>query len=81
MNPVAKLIVGVLMTLAGISWYLFPEAITSLGFGIDPLSSLKMIISGIVGLGLIIIGIFLVWIEFEEIREGGFGSGSSKEKK
>lgn len=81
MNPIVKLVVGILITLAGIAWYLFPEAITSLGFGIDPLSSLKMIISGIVGLALIIIGVLLIWIEVEEIREGGLSTGKSKEEK
>ncbi len=82
MNPIIKLIVGILITLAGIAWYIFPEAITSLGFGIDPINSLKMIISGIVGLALIIIGVLLIWIEAEEIREGSLSSsGESKEEK
>jgi hypothetical protein len=82
MNAIVKLIIGILITAAGIAWYAYPDGVRALGFAVDPISSLKIIIAGIVGLILIVFGLLLVWIEAEEIREG-FGEirGSKKKSK
>jgi uncharacterized protein YjeT (DUF2065 family) len=72
MNAIVKLIIGVLVVIAGIAWYIYPNAVTSL-FTIDPFASLQIILAGLVGLGLIILGLLLVWINIEEIREGSIG--------
>jgi len=81
MNAVVKLIIGILITLAGIAWYIYPEGTMALGFSIDPISSLKIIIAGIVGLILILCGLLLVWIEIEELRENLSGIKPKKKKK
>lgn len=77
MQAIVKLVIGILVTLAGVAWYLFPEVIIPF-LGTDPLTSLKIIISGLVGLVLIIIGLLLVWIESEEIKEEGLTRSKRK---
>jgi len=81
MNATVKLIIGILITAAGIAWYAYPEGIMALGFAVDPISSLKIIIAGIVGLILIFAGLLLVWIEAEEIKESISEIKSKKRRK
>lgn len=67
MNTIVKLIIGTLLIIAGIAWYYNPNALVPYGL-IDSVTSLKIIISGIVGLILIIFGLLLIWVELEEVK-------------
>lgn len=70
MGPRSKLVIGVLLILFGIWWYV-PDTVFS---AITPFSSLTnlqalvALVQGGAGVLAVLIGIFVVWIELDEIR-------------
>ncbi|MFB6198083.1 MAG: hypothetical protein ABEI52_07435 [Halobacteriaceae archaeon] len=65
MKPQAKILVGALMIVAGIYWYsLAPFAVT----GMTNLESLVVLFQGGFGAIVFLLGLFIVWIESDELR-------------
>lgn len=70
MHAAVKLAIGLLVAIAGIYWY----AADYLGmpafgvFGAHSLAALKTVFFGVFGLFLIIFGLLVAWIEYEDIK-------------
>ncbi len=68
MNTVVKLLIGLLVVIAGAAWYWYGEVFKAI-VGVTSLKALLLILAGSIGFVLIIIGLFVVWVEIEEIRD------------
>ncbi len=68
MNTIVKLIIGLLITLSGIAWYVFHNSFEMAGL-VDSLFSLKVLIAGSVGMVLILAGLLIMWVEIEEFKD------------
>ena len=71
MHPAAKLIVGLIIAIVGIYWYVadyFPGNPTAGVFGGAAINALRTVFIGVFGLFLIFIGLIVAWIEYEDIR-------------
>ncbi len=62
MKPQFKIFLGILMILGGIFWYTQDFA------GLNNFESLKIILTGGFGVLITLIGIFVVWIESDELK-------------
>lgn len=72
MNTVAKLIIGLLVTIAGLAWYIWGAAFKPylmVSSGVSSLTALGIIFVGSFGLLLILVGLFITWIELEDIKD------------
>ncbi|MBI2579521.1 MAG: hypothetical protein HYW27_01330 [Candidatus Aenigmarchaeota archaeon] len=69
MHSGIKLVIGILIFLAGLYWYAPGNALGS------TLADLRTVFMGVFGLFLIFLGLIVAWIEYEDIR------WESKEKK
>lgn len=67
MNAVAKLIIGLIVAIAGIAWY-WGDTFTPY-IHTSALNALGIIIVGSAGLILILVGLFVAWIEIEDIKD------------
>lgn len=71
MNSAVKMVLGLLVALAGLYWYaaepLQMKGLSSI-FGIVPLNALKIVFFGVFGLFLILFGLLVAWIEYEDIK-------------
>ncbi len=72
MNSVAKLVIGVIIFLAGLLWYVAP---IFGGKGVAPLfgvastfAAFKSVFAGLFGFALIFFGLIIAWIEYEDIK-------------
>ena len=75
MNPAAKLIVGIIITLVGLYWYLagwinpiFGVTFATTWIGFTAIYALKTVFIGIFGIFLIFVGLIIAWIEWEDIK-------------
>ena len=71
MNPMAKMLIGLLVFAAGVYWYLGPLLGHFSGdplFHIRPTYAFAVLFSGLFGIGLIFIGFVLAWIEYEDMK-------------
>lgn len=68
MNAMAKLIIGILVTLAGLAWYIWGGVFTPY-IGVDSLTALGVIFVGAFGAFLVLIGLLITWIELEELKD------------
>jgi hypothetical protein len=75
MHPAAKLIVGLIIALAGLYWYLAGWINPAIGInvaatwiGFAAISALKTVFIGIFGLFLIFVGLIIAWIEWEDLK-------------
>jgi len=68
MNTIVKLIIGLLITISGIAWYVFHNSIGLVGLE-DSLFSLKVLLAGSVGMVLILAGLLIMWGDFEELKD------------
>lgn len=68
MNTIVKLIIGLLITLSGIAWYVFHSSFEMAGL-VDSLFSLKVLLSGSMGMVLILAGLLIMWVELEELKD------------
>ncbi|RLJ00971.1 MAG: hypothetical protein DRP06_00645 [Candidatus Aenigmatarchaeota archaeon] len=68
MNTIVKLIIGLLITLSGIAWYVFHSSFEMAGL-MDSLFSLKVLLSGSIGMVLILTGLLIMWVELEELKD------------
>lgn len=70
MHSAVKLIVGLLIFLAGLYWYLadfIGQNLAASWLGHSAISALKTVFIGVFGLVLIFIGALVVWIEYEDL--------------
>lgn len=71
MHPAAKVIIGLILVLIGL--VLFVDSVTPLSgtmgtFGIDWLGNFIIVLTGLIPIFLIIIGLFIVWLEIDELK-------------
>jgi len=72
MHPVAKVIIGIILILIGLG--LFADEITPLihqyqGVPAVPwLSNFVTVLTGVIPIFLIIVGLFIVWLEADEVK-------------
>jgi len=70
MHSGVKLIIGIIIALAGLYWY----AADYVGYGVAgwlgaaALSALKTVFIGVFGLLLVFVGLIVVWIEWEDLK-------------
>ena len=63
MNTAVKLIIGLLITIAGIYWYTAQNIL-----GKNPWDSFMTIFVGGFGLFLLLVGLLVTWIEYEDLK-------------
>ena len=72
MNPLVKVFLGVILLVAPLALYayefLYHTNFTIMGIELNLLGSLWVMIQGIVPLGLMLVGLFIVWLELDEWR-------------
>ena len=85
MHPLGKMLVGIILLLVPLGAYAYEYTTgvkTILGISIPLLSSLKTVVLGIVPPFLILIGLFIVWLELDEWRiEKELKAEEKKEKR
>lgn len=67
MNTVLKIILGAIMVIGGIYWYVAPK-VMGIAMGGANLSALITILRGSIGVLIFLIGVFIVWIEADELK-------------
>jgi hypothetical protein len=65
MNATAKVIIGIIVALAGIAWYIW-GGVFSPYIGMSALKALGVILAGSLGLFLILVGLLVAWLAWEE---------------
>jgi len=72
MNPLVKVFLGVILLVTPLALYayefLYHTNFTIMGIELNLLGSLWVMIQGIVPLGLMLVGLFIVWLELDEWR-------------
>jgi len=70
MHSAVKLIIGLIVVLAGLYWYAADFIGTGVAgwIGASALSALKTVFIGVFGLLLIFVGFIVAWIEFEDLK-------------
>lgn len=69
MHSAVKLIIGLLVFIAGIFWYAGPLLGQFSGiFGIRPTAAFMNVFVGLFGLSLIFFGLIVAWIEYEDLK-------------
>lgn len=85
MHPVAKLIIGIILLLVPLGLYAneyMSGPIKVYGINLPLLSSLKTVLLGIIPPFLIVIGLFIIWLELDEWKiEKELKADEEKEKK
>jgi len=67
MNAGAKLIIGLIILIAGIYWYASPSVMKIIGIE-STRAALATVFTGLFGLFLVFIGLIITWIEYEDIK-------------
>lgn len=65
MRPYTKILIGALMIIGGIYWYSLD---VFAGTGLNNLDALVILGKGFAGLFVFLIGVFVVWIESDELK-------------
>jgi amino acid transporter len=71
MHSAVKLIIGLLIAIAGIYWYAADYIAVnpaSTWLGLSALAALKQVFIGVFGLFLIFVGLIIAWIEYEDLK-------------
>jgi hypothetical protein len=68
LHPILKVIIGVILVLAPI-YYIWNEPLRD-SYGLNPRRDLVQVIDGIVPVLVIILGLFMIWLELDELRIG-----------
>ena len=71
MHPALKIILGLILIIIGLG--LFVDSVYPIlgvlgTFGIDWLKNFIVVLTGIIPIFLIIVGLFVVWLEMDELR-------------
>lgn len=77
MHAGVKLVVGILIFLAGVAWY-WPVSYGGTLFGSQNIGRFLDVFFGAFGLLLIFLGLIVAWIEYEDLK---WESREKKEKK
>ena len=77
MNAGAKLIIGIIIFLAGLAWY-WPVKYGGTLFGTQNIGRFLDVFFGVFGVLLIFLGLIVAWIEYEDLK---WESKEKKEKK
>ena len=75
MNAAVKLVLGIVLFLIGLYWYLPGTPAQAPALLGDTLHNLKVVFTGVFGLILVFLGLIIAWIEIEDMK------WESKEKK
>lgn len=67
MHAAVKLIVGIIIFLIGLYWYL-PGSMVSSFFGRSAFQAFLVVFEGLFGLLLIFLGLIVAWIEYEDLK-------------
>ena len=84
MHSAIKLIIGLLIFVAGIYWYAadyIGKNVAATWLGASALGALKTVFIGAFGLVLIFLGLVIAWIEYEDLRWESREKKSAKKKK
>jgi hypothetical protein len=65
MRPYTKILIGALMIIGGIYWYSLDVFV---GTGMNNLDSLAILLKGSAGALVFLVGVFVVWIESDELK-------------
>ncbi len=71
MHAAVKVIIGLIFILIGLGLFVdsvYPIMGTTGTFGIDWLNNFIVVLTGVIPIFLIIIGLFVVWLEIDEIK-------------
>jgi hypothetical protein len=66
MHPAAKVLIGLILILLGLG--LFVDSVMPLIWGYPWLENFIIVLTGIIPIFLIIIGLFVVWLEVDELK-------------
>jgi cadmium resistance protein CadD (predicted permease) len=71
MHPALKIIIGLILIIIGLG--LFVDSVYPIlgvlgTFGIDWLKNFIVVLTGVIPIFLIIVGLFVVWLEMDELR-------------
>jgi hypothetical protein len=67
MHSAAKLIIGILIFLAGLAWY-WPVKFGGTLFGSQNIMRFLDVFFGVFGLALVFLGLIVAWIEYEDLK-------------
>jgi len=67
MKPATKILIGALLVIGGIYWYV-AGGLSAGSFGRTNLSAFVMLLRGSIGVLVLLIGAFIVWLEADELR-------------
>ncbi len=85
MHPLAKMLIGIILLLVPLGLYAYEYTTgpkTIYGIYVPLLSSLKTVLLGVIPPFLIVIGLFIIWLELDEWRiEKELKAEEEKEKK
>ncbi|MCX6817908.1 MAG: hypothetical protein NTU57_03545 [Candidatus Aenigmarchaeota archaeon] len=71
MHAVVKIILGLVLVLVGLGLFVdsvYPIMGVKGTFGIDWLSNFVIVLTGVIPIFLILIGLFIVWLEADEMK-------------
>ena len=67
MHPAAKVVIGLILILIGLG--LFMDSVTPLfRTGVEWLTNFIIVLTGVIPIFLIVLGLFVVWLEVDELR-------------
>ena len=71
MGAAVKIIIGLVMIVVGLGFFVdsvIPLSGTTGTFGIDWLANFFVVLTGVIPIFLILIGLFIVWLESDEMK-------------
>lgn len=84
MHSAAKVIIGLILIIIGL--FLFADSVVPISgqtgtFGIDWLGNFIIVLTGVIPIFLILVGLFVVWLEIDELKMQKDISEEKKETK
>ncbi|MBI4174020.1 MAG: hypothetical protein HY517_00100 [Candidatus Aenigmarchaeota archaeon] len=67
MNAAVKMVVGIIIFLIGLYWYLPSNAVSAF-FNRSAFQAFLVVFEGLFGLLLIFLGLIVAWIEYEDLK-------------
>ena len=71
MHPAAKIQIGLILLVIGLGLFVdsaIPISGTTGTFGIDWLGNFIIVLTGVIPIFLILIGLFVIWLEMDELK-------------
>ncbi|MFQ5648045.1 MAG: hypothetical protein ACE5FW_02305 [Candidatus Aenigmatarchaeota archaeon] len=67
MHPAGKIVIGLILIIIGLG--LFVDSVSPLiGTGVQWLTNFVVVLTGVIPIFLIVLGLFVVWLEVDELR-------------